>query len=79
MQRFRADLRTVWGLAIPKQCCHAVTKLMLDWFVGGFLGKKPQTYMITIIVLPYYMWPAERKPAIFANSLNSFLLLLCLV
>jgi len=26
-----------------------------------------------------YMWPAERKPAVFAHSLNSFLLFLCFV
>jgi len=26
MQRFRVDLKTFLGLAMPKQCCHAVKK-----------------------------------------------------
>ena len=43
MQRFRVDLKTFSGLAMPNQCCHAVTKLISGWFVGG---KKPQTVMI---------------------------------
>jgi len=35
MQRFRVDLKTFLGLAMPNQYCHAITKLILDWFVGG--------------------------------------------
>ena len=46
MQRFRVDLKTFLGLAMPNQCCHVVTKLILGWFVGGILGKKPQTSII---------------------------------
>ena len=41
----RVDLKTFLGLAMSNQCCHAVTKLILGWFVGG---KKPQTLMIPI-------------------------------
>jgi len=49
MKRFRVDLKTFLGLAMSNQCCHAVTKLIiLGWFVGGVLGKKPQTLMIPI-------------------------------
>ena len=60
MKRFRVDLKTLLGLGMSNQCCHAVTKLILGWFVGG---KKPQTLMIPIysttvlydVVLLYYM------------------------
>ena len=45
MKRFRVDLKTFLGLAMSNQCCHAVTKLILGWFVGGIL---PQTLMIPI-------------------------------
>ena len=48
MQGFRVDLKTFLGLARPNQYCqycHAVTKLILGWFVGG---KKSQTLMIPI-------------------------------
>ena len=45
MKRFRVDLKTFLGLAMPKKCCHVVTKLKLGWFVGD---KKSQTLMIPI-------------------------------
>jgi len=45
MQRFRVDLK---GLAMSNQCCHAVTKLILGWFVGGIFGQETQTLMIPI-------------------------------
>ena len=48
MQRFRVDLKTFLGLALPNQCCHAITKLILGWFVGWIFGQKPQTLMIPI-------------------------------
>jgi len=48
MQQFRVDLKTSLGLAMPNQCCHAVTKSILGWFVGGISGKKFQTLMIPI-------------------------------
>ena len=35
MQWFRVELKTFLGLAMPNQCCDAVTKLILGWFVGG--------------------------------------------
>ena len=42
MQRFRVDLKAFLGLAMPNQCCQAVTKY---WFAGGILGKKnPKPY-----------------------------------
>ena len=28
------------GLAMPKQCCHDVTKLVLGCFVGGILRQE---------------------------------------
>ena len=40
MKRFRVDLKTFLGLAISNQCCHAVTKLILGWFVGGIFGQE---------------------------------------
>ena len=50
MQRFRVDLKTFLGLAMPNHtmlpCCHKVN-IWLVWLVG-FLSKKPQTLMISI-------------------------------
>jgi len=47
MQWFRVDVKTFLGLAMPNQCCHLVTKLILGWFVGGiFRQEKSQTLMI---------------------------------
>ena len=41
MQRFRVNLKTFFSLAsMSKQCCHAVTKLILGWFVGGIFGQE---------------------------------------
>ena len=41
MQRFRVDLKTFLGLAMPNQCCHAITKLILGWFFKwDFRSKK---------------------------------------
>ena len=40
MQRFRVDLKTFLSLAMPNQCCHIITKLILRWFVGGIFGQK---------------------------------------
>ena len=40
MQRFRVDLKTFLGLAMPNQYYHAVRKLILGWFVGGIFGQK---------------------------------------
>ena len=48
MQRFRVNLKTFLGLAMPNQCCHAVRKAD---FLVGFLGKKPQTLYSTILLL----------------------------
>ena len=25
---------------MPNQCCHAVTKLILGWFIGGIFGQE---------------------------------------
>ena len=40
MQRFRVDLKTFLGLAMPNQCCHAVTKKIFGWFVGEIYGQE---------------------------------------
>jgi len=40
MQRFRVDLKTFLGLAMPNQCCHVVTKLILGWLAGGIFGQE---------------------------------------
>jgi len=40
MQRFKVDLKTFLGLAMPNQCCHAITKLTLGWFEGGIFGQE---------------------------------------
>ena len=48
MKRFRVDLKTFLGLAMSNQCCHAVTKLILGWFVGGIFGQETQKLMIPI-------------------------------
>jgi len=35
MQRFRIDLKTFLGLAMPNQCCHAITKFILGRGIFG--------------------------------------------
>jgi len=40
MQKFRVYLKTFLGLAMPNQYCHAVTKLILGWFVGGIFRQE---------------------------------------
>jgi len=40
MQRFRVDLKTFLGLAMPNQCCHAVRKLIFGRFLGGIFGQE---------------------------------------
>ena len=40
IQRLKIDLKTFSGLAMPNQCCHAVTKLIFGWFVGGIFGQE---------------------------------------
>ena len=47
MQRFRVDLKTFLGLAMPNQCSES--KYLADFLVG-FLGKKPQT----LTLIPIY-------------------------
>jgi len=39
MQRFRVDLKTFLGLAMPNQCFHAVRSKYLADFLVEFLGK----------------------------------------
>ena len=41
MQRFRVDLKTFLGLAIPNHCSHAVKNIYLAGLYVGFLSKKP--------------------------------------
>ena len=45
---FIVDLKTFLSLAMLNSCCHAVTQEICVWVVGGFLGKNPQTFMISI-------------------------------
>ena len=40
MQRFRVDLKTFLGLAMPNQCFHAVRKLIFGRFLGGIFGQE---------------------------------------
>jgi len=40
MQRFRVDLKTFLGLAMPNQWCHAVRKEIFDGFLGGIFGQE---------------------------------------
>ena len=63
MQKFRVYLKTFLGLAMPNQCCHAVTKLILGWFVaiGGIFGQETPNLNdpYIAIVLLYYMTKAH--------------------
>jgi len=65
MQRFRVDLKTLLGLAMPNQCCHAVTKLVLGWFVGETFGQE-----IPNLSDPY-MGPDLGKPFQIAHQAQS--------
>ena len=40
MQKFRVYLKTFLGLAMPNQCCNAVTKLKFGGFVGGIFWQE---------------------------------------
>ena len=43
MQRFRVDLKTFLDLAMPIQCCPAVTKQIFSWYFGwDFRGGNPK-------------------------------------
>jgi len=55
MQMFRVDLKTFLGFAMPNQCCHAITKLILGWFAGGIFEQEIPIPTTIHIVLPYYM------------------------
>ena len=60
MKRFRVNLKTFLGLAMSIQWCHAVTKLILGWFVGKIFGQETPNLndpYIHCIVLPYYVIP----------------------
>ena len=46
MKRFRVDLKTFLGLAMPNQCYHVVTKLILGWFVGGIFRQETQNLIM---------------------------------
>ena len=61
MQRFRVDLKTFLGLAMPSQCCHAVTKWIFGWFVGGFGQEMPN------LNDPYDIYKYKEKFAILVN------------
>jgi len=40
MQRFRVDLKTFLGLAMPNQCFCAVKKFIFGGFLGGIFGQE---------------------------------------
>ena len=40
MQRFRVDLKTLLGLAMPNQYSQTVRKQILSWFWGDNFGPK---------------------------------------
>ena len=71
MQRFRVDLNTFLGLAMPNQCCHAVTKLIFGWFLGGIFGQEtpnlndPYTYIVLlyyiILLLPLLLSKSSKR------------------
>ena len=50
MQQFRIDLKTFLDLAMPNQCCHVVTKLILGWFVGGIFWQEISNPIYTVYV-----------------------------
>jgi len=55
MQKFRVDLKTFLGLAMPNQCCHVIIKLILGWLVGVIFRQEtpnlndPNIYSITVL------------------------------
>jgi len=54
MQTFRVDPKTFWAwLCLANAAILSESRYLADFLVG-FLGKKPQTLLIRI-VLPYYM------------------------
>ena len=46
MQRFRVDLKTFLGFAMPNQYCHAVTKEIFGWLIGGIFGQETPNFNI---------------------------------
>ena len=40
MQQFRVELKTFWGLGMPNQYCHVVSKLILSWFIGRIFRQE---------------------------------------
>ena len=48
MQRFRVDLKTFLGLAMPNNAAMLSKSKYLADFLVEFLGKKPQTLLIPI-------------------------------
>ena len=57
MQRFRVDLKTFLGLAMPNQYSQTVRKQISNWFWGDNFGPKSPNFHdpYTYIVLLYYM------------------------
>ena len=51
MQRFRVDLKTFVGLAMPNQCCHAVKKWFLDEMFGQETPKLIDPYIYNTTIL----------------------------
>ena len=50
MQRFRVNLKTFLGLAMPHQCCHAIRKQIFGGFLGGIFGQETQTFLIPTVL-----------------------------
>ena len=55
MQRFRVDLKTFLGLAMPNPCSQTVRKQISSWFWGDNFGPKSSNlrdpYIYSTIVL----------------------------
>ena len=48
MERFRIDLKTFLGLAMPNQCSQTVRKQISSWFLGDNLEPK-SIYSTTVL------------------------------
>ena len=75
MKRFRVDLKTFLGLAMSNQCCHAVTKSILGWFVGEIFRQETpnlndpttvlydSTVVLYIGIIKFWLKIITPKPA----------------
>ena len=56
MQRFRVDLKTFLGLAMPITNASMLSESIIGRFLGGIFGQETPNLIVPYnIVLPYYM------------------------